>query len=451
MNIMNKVTLQAMKKNRVRTIVTIIGIILSAAMFTAVTTFCSSMYGYMREYFAYDKGDYHVSFSGCSSETIDKIKADERVSKAAVAKPIGYAEAGSSNADKPYLYVLEADESFMKNMPVHLTSGRLPENENEIILPAHLQANGGVSHKIGDRLKLTLGRRVAEDGSELGQNNPYSYDKEKLTADRIWEYVVVGFYERPGFEEMIAPGYTALSLLSEPLREGETYDAYILMKNPRKNLDAFAEKLSGAFTEASYQTSLLTMDGYSVFNNYSNMLVSLAAVFCVLIFIGSVSLIYSAFSISVSERTKQFGLLASIGATRSQIRRSVLFEAFALCVCGIPIGLLVGIGGMGITLWLCGDLFKSVLDAPFGMSFSVSWQAVAVAVTVAVLTVFVSAWIPSRRAMKISPIEAIRQARDVNAGKKNVRCSKLFIRLFGAEGMLAKNTMHAAAKSIAQR
>ena len=271
MNIMNKVTLQAMKKNRVRTIVTIIGIILSAAMFTAVTTFCSSMYGYMREYFAYDKGDYHVSFSGCSSETIDKIKADERVSKAAVAKPIGYAEAGSSNADKPYLYVLEADESFMKNMPVHLTSGRLPENENEIILPAHLQANGGVSHKIGDRLKLTLGRRVAEDGSELWQNNPYSYDEEKLTADRIWEYVVVGFYERPGFEEMIAPGYTALSLLSEPLREGETYDAYILMKNPRKNLDAFAEKLSGAFTEVSYQTSLLTMDGYSVFNNYSNM------------------------------------------------------------------------------------------------------------------------------------------------------------------------------------
>lgn len=230
MNIMNKVTLQAMKKNRVRTIVTIIGIILSAAMFTAVTTFCSSMYGYMREYFAYDKGDYHVSFSGCSSETIDKIKADERVSKAAVAKPIGYAEAGSNNADKPYLYVLEADESFMKNMPVHLTGGRLPENENEIILPTHLQANGGVSHKIGDRLKLTLGRRVAEDGSELGQNNPYSYDEEKLTADRIWEYVVVGFYERPGFEEMIAPGYTALSLLSEPLREGETYDAYILMK-----------------------------------------------------------------------------------------------------------------------------------------------------------------------------------------------------------------------------
>ena len=106
MNIMNKVTLQAMKKNRVRTIVTIIGIILSAAMFTAVTTFCSSMYGYMREYFAYDKGDYHVSFSGCSSETIDKIKADERVSKAAVAKPVGYAEAGSNNADKPYLYVL---------------------------------------------------------------------------------------------------------------------------------------------------------------------------------------------------------------------------------------------------------------------------------------------------------------------------------------------------------
>ena len=86
--------------------------------------------------------------------------------------------------------------------------------------------------------------------------------------------------------------------------------------------------------------------------------------------------------------------------------------------------------------------------APFGMSFSVSWQAVAVAVTVAVLTVFVSAWIPSRRAMKISPIEAIRQARDVNAGKKNVRCSKLFIRLFGAEGMLAKKYYARSRKAV---
>lgn len=438
MNIMNKVTLKAMKKNRVRTIVTIIGIILSTAMFTAVTTFCSSMYGYMREFFAYDEGNYHVSFSGCSSETLKQIQSDKRVSKLGISMPVGYAEAGSVNADKPYIYVLEADSGFLENMPVNLTRGRLPENENEIILPEHLQSNGGVSHKLGDRLKLSLGKRIAADGMQLGQSNEYSYDDEELTFEKSWEYVVVGFYERPGFEARIAPGYTALSFLSEPLREGETYDAYILIKNPRKNLDAFAGSLSGKYTEASYQSSLLTLDGYSVFNNFSNMLVSLAAIFCVLIFIGSVSLIYSAFSISVSERTKQFGLLASIGATRQQIRSSVLFEALALCVCGIPAGLLVGIGGMGITLLLCGDLFKSVVDAPFGMSFSVSWQAVIIAVAVAALTVFVSAWIPSRRAMRISPIEAIRQTRDVNAGKRNVRCSRLFLKLFGAEGMLAK-------------
>ncbi|MBR6006594.1 MAG: ABC transporter permease, partial [Clostridia bacterium] len=148
--------------------------------------------------------------------------------------------------------------------------------------------------------------------------------------------------------------------------------------------------------------------------------------------------IYSAFSISVSERTKQFGLLSSVGATRSQIRSSVLTEALTLSAIGIPLGVLSGIGGIALTLYLLRDKFGSLIGAnDVPIHVSVTWQAIAIAAAVALLTVLVSAWIPSGRAMRISPIEAIRQSRDVKAKGKSREKSRLFTKLFGAEGVLA--------------
>ena len=151
---------------------------------------------------------------------------------------------------------------------------------------------------------------------------------------------------------------------------------------------------------------------------------------------GSVSLIYNAFSISVSERTKQFGLLASVGATKKQLRRMVLFEAFAVSIVGIPLGVLAGIGGIGVTLMLIGDKFRA-MGFPIDMKLSVSAVSVIIASLVALITVLISAWIPSKRATKVSAVEAIRQNQDVNADGKDVKTSKLTYKLFGLPGVLA--------------
>ena len=92
-----------------------------------------------------------------------------------------------------------------------------------------------------------------------------------------------------------------------------------------------------------------------------------------LIFFGSVALIYNSFSISVSERTKQFGLLKSIGATKKQIRGAVLTEALMLCVVAIPLGLLVGCGGIGLVLYLLRDQFSLIT---FGSELPVQMKLV---------------------------------------------------------------------------
>src|SRR5699024_6396755 len=113
----------------------------------------------------------------------------------------------------------------------------------------------------------------------------------------------------------------------------------------------------------------------------TDVLYNLAAIVIVLIMFGSVSLIYNAFSISVSERTKQFGLLSSIGATKKQLKHTVLLEAMAVSVIGIPIGIIVGIGGIGVTLMLIADNFRS-MGYPIDMTLSVSPLSIVIAVVI---------------------------------------------------------------------
>ena len=152
---------------------------------------------------------------------------------------------------------------------------------------------------------------------------------------------------------------------------------------------------------------------------------------------GSVSLIYNAFSISVSERTKQFGLLTSVGATAKQLRKMVLFEALAVSAVGIPLGILVGIGGIGITLLLIGDKFSSTIRADIPTRLCVSWQAVVIAAVIALVTVLDSAWIPSKRATRVSAVAAIRQHMDIKSDGKSGKTPELAYKLFGLPGVIA--------------
>lgn len=437
MNIFRKITWSTMRKNKVRTTVTIVGVILSAAMFTAVTTFCTSLLGFLERTYTYEDGNYHVGLQDVDASMVEELREDERTQLLLSAMTLGYAEEGSINEDKPYLYVLAADEAFLKNMPVHIIEGDIPRRSGELILPEHLSYNGGVKYSLGDTLRLSLGSRESE-GFALTQSNPYIPDGEEIVDTKEDVFTVVGFYERPDFEPFSAPGYTALTWYDGIISQGENYDVYVKIKQAGRNLNPYLADHSIDTMNYELNGSVLQFSGVMRYNNIKAMIYFLVIAFLLLIFIGSVSLIYSAFSISVSERTRQFGLLSSVGATRKQLGRSVLTEALSVAGLGIPLGMLAGIGGMKVTLMLIGDKFHSLMVSPYDVELVVSWEAVAAAAAVSFVTVLVSAWIPSTRAMRINAIDAIRQTRDINAKGKNVRVSGTFLRLFGVEGALAR-------------
>ena len=205
------------------------------------------------------------------------------------------------------------------------------------------------------------------------------------------------------------------------------------MKQPEEGYDFLREmELSGDANE-----DLLVYLGVSQYDSFSLVLWNMAAIVIVLILFGSVALIYNAFSISVSERTKQFGLLSSIGATKRQLRRMVLYEALVVSAVGIPLGILVGIGGIAVTLLLIGHRFAGIGSFHEPLRVCVTWESVAIAIGVALLTVLLSAWIPSKRATRVSAVEAIRLNRDIRAKNKPSKTSWLTYKLFGLPGVLA--------------
>lgn len=444
MNVFNKITLESLKKNKMRTLVTIIGVMLSTALICAVTTSVSSISDYAYENISYTEGSWHGGNINADKSILDTVSSSDKIESYVYGQQIGYADIESENEYKPYLYILGTSDNFEDVMPVHIISGHYPENSNEILLPEHLATNGNVHYKEGDTITLDTGKRITSDGYELGQFNPFLIDSEDtdiseteiLTDLRTHTYTVSGFYERPVFEEYSAPGYTALTL--DDKTASDRYDIYFNMKKPKETY-TFTSELAQIGTDVAYveNDTLLMILGVSNFDGFYSLLYGFATIVIILVMFGSVSLIYNAFSISVSERTKQSGLLSSLGATKKQIKSTVLFEALTVSAVGIPAGIIVGIIGIGITLKSISKTIDSFTMSPIPMKLSVSWQAILSACVIALVTILISAWIPSKRAVKVSAIQAIRQNMDIKNTKKEIKTPALISKIFGLPGTLA--------------
>lgn len=432
-NIFQTLTWRTLKANRVRTLVTIIGIILSTAMITAVCTIITSMQQYMVEIARDESGDWYAAARSVPAEELGRITEQEEVESYFLAGQLGYSQRRSAdtNPDKPYVYVLAVDNDFIGSMPVEVTTGRLPENSQEILVPEHLIHQGDSDYPIGRQITLPLGER--EGG--LDQNNPYT-EEEKLQLETERTYTVVGYYLRPRFENYYAPGYTLLTKMDTA--GADNYEVYYKVKHLAGIWD-FAK-------ETGFGTEINTylIGSFGVFH-YENMYVTLygmGAVVLGIILLGSIALIYNAFAISVTERTRQFGLLTSIGATFRQLRSTVLREALLLSVAGIPLGIGSGIVGISITLKLLENsttvLAGMTIDrtAPLMVHVEPIWCLLAAAI--ALVTVLLSAYFPAKRVKKITAMDALRQNQDVKVSYAEFKAAARPASFRSAEGLLAK-------------
>lgn len=434
MNIFHKVALQGLKKSRTRTFVTMIGVVLSVALFTGVVTFAVSLQNYMINGAATKYGSWHVELPAADFSLEAGAAGDSRVADSVTLQNIGYAALEDSKNDyKPYLFLSGWDQKAFDALPIKLLSGRMPENSSEVLIPAHLASNGGVKIAVGDTITLQVGDRISGN-QKLSQHDAYSSaGEETLVPVTEKSYTVVGICQRPAIEEYSAPGYTLITTADSAAADSRS--VFITLKNPYQ-LRSYIKDL-GKDVDYVLNDDVLRFMGLSGEKMLTVLLYSISAILILLVVAGSVFLIYNAFHISLNERTHQFGILMSVGATARQLRGSVLFEGLCIGAVGIPIGILVGLPGTRLVLSLVEKNFTNVMYDNVPLDLVISLPAIIVAVVVSIVTILISAYIPAKKASDTPVMECIRQTNEVRVEAKKLKIPRFMRRFLRLEERLA--------------
>ena len=481
MNVLNKLTKKNLLLNKKRTVVTIIGIMLSTALVCAVAGLVTSAQQTFVNLIKNTDGDYHISFSNVPQEQQKYITQNNAVDSYYTTKELGYSRFESiQNEDKPYIYVVSMNENAFEKGAYKLIEGRMAQNENEIVIPQHLIDNGRVKINVGDKITLNVGTRKLMDGSKLNQKNPYLASsskeyiyqetgkagdnedyEEQIVDGQTKEYTVVGIMKRPntGVEPYTAPGYTAVTYSNDDKNVGNAEKTvlantksattianfYVTLKNPKEyenvmnQIKNTIETENESEIEVEANVDLLRFEGV-LSESTLGVLYGIASVIIVIIVVSSVFVIRNSFSISVSEKTKQYGMLASVGATKKQIKRSVLLEGLYIGIIAIPLGILLGIVAIIILLWIVNLLMGDMMEGT-EFVYNVPGMAILISIAISGITIFLSCLIPAIKASRIPPIEAIRGTDDIKIKARKVKTSKLTKKLFGIGGVIASKNL----------
>lgn len=472
---------QSLARNRTRTVVSIIGIALSCALITAIFTSVATLMQGLLDATIQRNGTWQIGIENIATEALADLKANESVTSLYEHVNYGSALLPEKHECGPNRYLtVEAwptDEEVHGLLPLpKLAEGRAPSAADEIVLPSSLKGmreadapwngsskltatgkdddapratwEGGLS--LDSTLKLALGERLWLD---IENNREHAcLASETLYTDWLAEndslliewlgnideertYRVVGFYDEDGTWTSMS-GYLGLVASGTPLpvRSIEVYASTAY--SSRADIDQLVVdctehvsqpqtgvvKDSGAVWNETLLRYQLLNDDRAIWGT----LYSLAYILSAIVMIAAVSLIYNSFAISVSERTRQYGLLSSLGASRHQIRRTVFSEALMLAGIGIPLGLLIGLAGTFAVFQIAGEGIGMLIDtevytADHTLGIVVSPGILGVSALLALITVAISAAVPAFRASRVSAVEAIRQTRDVNVSRKESR------------------------------
>lgn len=455
MNIANKLTYRHLKENKGRTVVTTLGICVSVAMITAVFVAMASFLNLFGEIGKISSGNWDAYYYHLSQSQIEQVEKDSRISK--VGLKYG-SENKSFQIKNPTSYkrgtaeMIIGDKSYFEMVLTGNFDGKVPANENEVAVEKNfLDKNGMKDAKVGDKIVLTQGQRQLDDGSYTTGSN-FNKDEKFVPSGDEKEYTITAIlHTNP------ATKYSSVwrGISKDEIKSGDIC-AYITLAKQNSSAYSTIEAIQNDYKIDAYQANEDVLASY-LSGRQDGFLVTMlpiVLVVLILIVIASVMLIYNAFGMSLSERVRYLGMLASVGATKSQKRKSVYFEGAILGAIGIPVGILAGILGISITLKLVGHkiistgMIAGVNDSNMQMKTVVPAWAIIGIILVSIFTIFISAFIPARKASKITPIDAIRQRQEIKVKPKKLKAPKYIKKIFGYEGELAyKNLKRNGKKS----
>ena len=479
MKVLNELSIKDLKLNKKRSIVIIIGIILSTALICGVAGLVTSFQKTFVETSKRNSGNYHTIFYDVPKDELKYIEENRGVENYYLSEELGFSYIPNAKViddeEKPYVNVISMDDNFLKNMAIDIKEGRLPENDSELAISTRINEKYKTNFKVGDTITLDVGELQLEDGTKLNKHNSYlnntgkneEIQQEKIINSKVKTYIIVGIIERPEtcIEPMEAPWFTVLTKMQKIENKANIAVLYTNPYDYVKNTENINKmEKNGNNTEPQYafgglrnkyksykydikiNSELLAYEGANLSDETLKLIYGLGAFIMAIVLVSSVFVIRNGFAISITERLKQYGMLSSIGATKKQIKKSVYFEGFILGIIGIPLGILSGILAIYILVQVVNYILKDFVTNSSLLTYSISWSAIIVSIVVATITIWFSCKKSAKKASKVTPIEAIRSSEDVKLKAKKIKCPKIITKIFKTGGEIAYKNLKRSKK-----
>ena len=484
MKVLNELSVKDLRLNKKRSIVIIIGIILSTALICGVAGIITSFQKTFVETAKKSQGNYHAIFYNVPKDELKYIEENRGVEDYYLSEELGYSylpngKTSTGEEEKPLVNIISMNDKFLNNMAINVQDGRLPENDSELAISTRINEKFKTNYKVGDTVTLNVGELK---GTLENQNANY-YDEEQTkktdgteqtTENEIVNvtsktYKIVGIIERPTttIEPYEADWFTVITKMQTINKKANIAVLYTKPNDYEKNTEIINQMViakSGTKendfnrvngldkTYKSYKykikinKELLSFQGASLDDDTLRTIYGLGAFIMGIVLVSSVFVIRNGFAISITERLKQYGMLSSIGATKKQIKKSVYFEGFILGIIGIPLGILSGIFAIYILVNVVNYILKDYVSSGTLLTYGISWAAIVVSIIVSVVTIWLSCRNSAKKASKITPIEAIRSSEDVKLKAKKIKCPKIITKIFKTGGEIAYKNLKRSKK-----
>lgn len=414
------ITLKYLSKNKKRSLFTIIGIILSLSLISGVGFLGLSFRDFMYDRAIENNGDYEFGFFDVDKRVISILRNDVDLDKVGVSTIEGSGSYKIDGYEDSEVHISSDDETALNEIfNEELTEGRLPKESSELIIDSHAKEYLGLS--INDKIKV---EEIAyKDGKEVKTNN-------------FKEYTIVGFSKESVIQN--EKYFYAVTCLDE-IKNNKSYDIRFTVKDSKNKIDiaiSKANKLKIDQEKMYINNELLSLRGQTGYTGI-NTAINGAVIFVIgIIVVVTIFLIYNAINISVTERMNEFGILRSIGATPSQVRRLVIRESLVLCLMSIPFGVASGFIGVWTTVKLLESKIVMLIGDGEGI-LSVKFYPSIILFTsiIGIITIFMASFGPAKKAGKISPINIIKG----NKSNEKIKYynGKFIRKIFGIEGWIA--------------
>ena len=372
------------RQNRMMILCIIISVLLVTTIFSAADMIIRGETVTMQA----KHGNWHIQVNNISDEIAEEISNRPDVTA------VGWSAVFNEDADQPYTIgerkatLYGTDETYLAQLADGMEEGAFPQSDQEVVLSSN--AKLALDVQLGDSVTVqTPAGNVDLTISGFGSDDQEYYEGQT--------YLVAVYMTKDAF----------VSLMNENGVSDYAPACYMQFQSAAKAADAIAEiQTQYSLPEGSIRenTAIMGLAGQSSNESMQNVY-GLAAILFIMVLLAGVLMISGSMNSQVAQRTKFFGMMRCIGASRKQVIRFVRLEALNWCKTAIPIGLIVGT----VITWAVCALLRYGIGGEFAGTpvFALSPIGLISGAVVGLVTVLLAAQAPAKRAAKVSPMAAV--------------------------------------------